>query len=195
MVGVQQHALLVLGHQGAHRHLSRNVRLNDWLTEFLCFWPLLIGLGAFRWFHFRHHMYLNTLRDPELVAKRLTPSRWRPDANRLWLFATDLVGGGVRDALLTQWFFRPTRWRDALGPAATALIWLFLPWQAAAIWFAAVYTSLWAVFRQRAYTEHVGGGTQRLGEPALWRRVLYLQERTWKHWEHHREPTKRYALL
>jgi len=194
VVGTRQHALAVLGHDGAHRHVSENQRLNDGAASFFCFWPLGVGLHGWRKFHFHHHRTVGTPDDPELAVKHKYPKRWSPDTNPWRQFFLDLFGFSVLETTMLIRYAPPEKKIDAIGPLATiAGAWVavlyWADWRALAIWHVASVTSFWAVFRLRAFTEHVGtDSTHRLTQPPLWKRLLYLPENTWLHWEHHLMP-------
>ena len=194
IVGTRQHALAVLGHDGAHLHVTGNRRINDAVTSFFCFWPLGVGLHGWRKFHFNHHRTVGTAADPELAIKRKYPGRWSPETNQWRQFFADLLGFSALETTMLISLAKPARLSDVLGPVAlilagwTALL-LWADWRALAIWHVAFVTSFWAVFRLRAFTEHVGTtSTHRLSEPPLWKKLLYLPENTWLHWEHHKWP-------
>lgn len=72
LVGVGQHALAILAHDGAHRLLFASRALNDWVSRALLAWPLLADFDKYRSEHLDHHRCLNTGKDPDW-------SRNRPD--------------------------------------------------------------------------------------------------------------------
>src|SRR5436190_1905035 len=39
LLGIAQHRIAILGHDGAHGLICRNKKLNYWLAQVLCFWP------------------------------------------------------------------------------------------------------------------------------------------------------------
>lgn len=194
VIGTRQHAVGILGHDGAHWHVSQVKWLNDAMTSLLCLWPMGIGLHGYRKFHFTHHRTVGTEDDPELVHRRRFSDKWHTNTNKLKLFITDLIGFGWREVLFILKVARPQHPIDVIGPVLTIgflvalLLWLGYG-QLVVLWYVALYTSFWAVFRLRAYTEHVGTeSTHRLEKPSLWRRWIYLPANTWLHWEHHRWP-------
>jgi len=194
IVGTRQHALAVLAHDGAHLHVTGNRWLNDAVTSFFCFWPLGVGLHGWRKFHFDHHRFVGTTADPELGIKNKYPKNWSPETNQRRQFFADLLGFSVLESTMLIRLAKPVRIIDVLGPAATivagwVVVLYWVDWRALAIWHVASGTSFWAVFRLRAFTEHVGTtSTHRLSEPPLWKKLLYLPENTWLHWEHHKWP-------
>jgi len=194
IVGTRQHALAVLGHDGAHLHVTGNRRINDAVTSFFCFWPLGVGLHGWRKFHFDHHRSVGTAADPELGIKQKYPKNWSPQTRQLRQFFVDLSGLSVLESTMLIRLAKPLRKVDVLGPATLILagwaaVLLWADWRVLAIWHVASVTSFWAVFRLRAFTEHVGTmSTHKLSEPPLWKKLLYLPENTWLHWEHHKWP-------
>ena len=194
VIGTRQHAIAILAHDGAHRHASPIRWLNDGATCVLGFWPLGIGLDGYRKFHFAHHQHLGQEGDPELVHKRRFADKWRLETSPLQLFLTDLLGFAWREVVFAIVLMRPARAMDVIGPLSMIGAAVFLAVSNGLadliiVWYLALYTSFWAVFRMRAYTEHVGTtGTYHLTEPAWWKKLLYLPANTWLHWEHHKWP-------
>jgi fatty acid desaturase len=97
IIGARQHALLILMHEGTHYRLFRNRALNDWVTEILLSWPLLVSMRSYRRNHFAHHRYLNSERDPDWVRKIdnptwLFPKRW---TELIQLLAGEISGFGA----------------------------------------------------------------------------------------------------
>ena len=206
VIGTRQHALAVLGHDGTHFHVSRNKWLNDFITNLLVAWPLAFSSSGYRRWHLVHHRTVGTDADPELMMYRMFGKKWSPDASRLKLFVTDLIGLGAFELLvlwhdLMQWrSAAPTRRRieETFGLILWPLVAVGLPavlwgWQTAAaisaLWYGSLFTSFFAVYRLRCYSEHVGSEwTHRLSKPPLWERLVYLPANTWLHWEHHKWP-------
>jgi fatty acid desaturase len=206
VIGTRQHALAVMLHDATHFHVSRNKRLNDLLANLLIAWPIPFSASGYRRWHFQHHRTVGTDADPELMMYRMFGPKWSPDANRLKLFVTDLIGLGSWELLvlwhdLLQW--RPAeplrrRIEETVGLIAWPLVMVglglvWLGWRdtlaVALLWYGAIFTSFFAVYRLRCYSEHIGSEwTHRLTKPALWERLLYLPANTWMHWEHHSWP-------
>jgi len=129
-----------------------------------------------------------------LIHKRRFKDKWAPDASPLRLFLTDVSGFAWREVMFAIALMRPARAIDVIGPLTVIGTMILLAVvndyaQLIVVWYLALYTSFWAVFRMRAYTEHVGTtGTLRMTEPARWKKLLYLPANTWLHWEHHKWP-------
>jgi len=195
VIGTRQHALGILGHDGAHRLVCRNRRLNDALTGVLCMWPLGIPLAGYRRFHFQHHRTAGTDDDPEMIHKRALPD-WELPLRRGKVMRDvllDFLGRSIPHVALAMHLTRPVSLRDALGPACmiggiSVLSWWLGFWWIPVLWFVSLATAFWASFRMRLWTEHVGADhTHRLYAP-WWARFLFLPHNTWHHWEHHEHP-------
>ncbi len=213
VIGTRQHALAVLQHDGTHYHVSRNKRLNNLATDLLTAWPLGFSSAGYRRYHLAHHRSQGTAADPELATYGRFAGKWSADANVYRLFVLDLLGFGARELWVLWDDIMKSRdqkagWRG-VAEIAGMLMWPVVAggivaacggWAmlgaVAALWYVSLFTSFFAVFRLRAYSEHVGSdGTHRWQEPALWRRWLYLPENTWLHWEHHTWPGVRLRKL
>jgi len=207
VIGTRQHALAVRSHDGTHYHLSRNKRLNDFITTLLAAWPMAYSSSGYRRWHFEHHRTVGTDADPELLMYRQFGRKWRDGADRLKLFLTDLAGFGSYELLvlwydLMQWRPSEPAWRRRLEElglilwplVAAGLLTLAFGWRSAVavalMWYGALFTSFFAVYRMRCYSEHIGSEwTHQLELPPLWERLLYLPANTWLHWEHHTWPS------
>jgi len=83
IIATRQHALLVLMHEGAHRTVSNNRAVNDFLSDLFCGAPLLVSMRSYRSDHLTHHQHLNTSDDPDWCRKT-TDQQQRSQ----WLFPT-----------------------------------------------------------------------------------------------------------
>jgi fatty acid desaturase len=197
IIGSRQHALAILGHEGGHFLVARNKKLNDLATELLCFWPVGVGLRAYRTFHLQHHRHTNTDLDPEWSARNKDPEkRWAVPKTRrqiLTLFVLDLVGVGSRELITVRWSLGWHGASDRLGPmlwwgAFGVITWLTGFWLAAILWVVALYTSFWGFFRLRSWTEHLGTQSTHRITANWWQRLLFTPHNTWYHYEHHQHP-------
>jgi fatty acid desaturase len=197
VIGTRQHALALMGHDGAHRLVCRSRWLNDVASMLLCFWPLGLWLTAYRKHHFTHHRLPGTARDPELAYKRSRAPQWDLPAAPRCLFGyllKDILGLGVLDLAYVMRVVPPVRALDVVGPIlwwsaalsiliASGNIWILI------IWLAAVVTVFWAMFRLRVWTERLGTAYVHRVSAQWWQRVLFLPHNTWCHYEHHRWPS------
>ena len=141
---LQLDALTVLGHDGTHYTLSRNAALNDFLTNFLCFWPLGLTVSGYRALHYTHHKHTGTENDPELGHKRLRAPQWDLPATPrtvLRYALMDLAGNSVADYVIIVRFSKPSSKREfvplAVFHAATVSLLLACGlWITALCWYA-----------------------------------------------------------
>jgi fatty acid desaturase len=67
LIGVGQHRLVQLGHEGSHYALFRNRVLNELASDWFCMFPIWSVTNNYRIQHFAHHQYVNDPeRDPDL---------------------------------------------------------------------------------------------------------------------------------
>jgi fatty acid desaturase len=196
VTGTRQHSIVILGHEGAHGHISSKLWLNDFLAELLVFWPMGIGISGYRRFHFTHHENLGTEKDPELYHKKhLAPHYDLPArvARIIRFFFGDmfLFGGVEEEFFVLSYIAVRDSIKDKLVPVvwwvvALFIIWHFSMWWILLIWFAAMGSAFWAVFRLRIWTEHMGtADVHRIYARFLYR-LVFVPHNTWYHFEHHR---------
>jgi fatty acid desaturase len=81
LVGARQLGLAILMHDAAHGVLTNNKRLNDALGQWVCAWPVITDLYAYRTYHLQHHRWTQQSNDPDLVLSAPFPitrsSFWR----------------------------------------------------------------------------------------------------------------------
>lgn len=196
IIGARQHALNVMGHDGAHRMCCRNRLLNDFITNVFCFWPFGIGIHSYRLFHFNHHRYNGKKGDPELEHKFFAAPQFDVPTNKKRIFYyvfQDLFALNISQLLVLIRLFKPAKLSDRLGPIIWwaiaggllyhySLLWVLL------LWYGAYFTTYWAVFRVRIWTEHVGTSDTHRLSASWWQRFLFVPHYTWCHYEHHHHP-------
>ena len=199
IIGTRLHAFGLLGHDGAHKLLARNKRLNDALTCMFCMWPAAISLGQWRRFHFGHHRHHGTPLDPELMGKQAVAEVWQVPMGKhhiLVTFVKDILCLGILDALKMKKasYLKHTDRKlnpdDRFGPLAwygvgtVSLVSFDLAW-IIPVWLYALLGPAWAFSRLRLWSEHVGTtGTHRISA-SWWQRFFFLPHNTWCHYEHH----------
>src|SRR6185295_2065338 len=203
IIGTRQHGIGVLGHDGAHRLAGRRRWLNNAVTQIFCFWPISADMNAYRHFHFPHHKFLNTPRDPEMAYRLMGAPEWDVPRDRRGLgirFLKDMLGLGTFEAFRVLYSIRPTTLAEVAGPvltlaaaivvtALTGTLWVLV------LWYAAFFTSFVAVWRLRCWIEHVGtDDTHRLhvSPVVAW---LLAPHNVYMHWEHHKWPAIPYWNL
>ena len=67
-IGIGQHRLVQLGHEGSHYALFRNRVLNELASDWFCMFPIWSVTNNYRIQHLAHHQYVNDPeRDPDLA--------------------------------------------------------------------------------------------------------------------------------
>lgn len=81
LIGARQLGLAILMHEAAHGGLSTNLKVNDWVGQWLCAAPVGAHLGNYRDYHLSHHKYAQTMEDPDIILSAPFPvtrkSLWR----------------------------------------------------------------------------------------------------------------------
>lgn len=191
LMGTRIHALGILGHLATHRYLFK-YRPFNLLSQRMAFLPMFIDADVYKKFHYAHHMRLSVRgEDPETKFVDRFIDRWT--AYRVKDTVLDLVGLHADESLMLMEHFISMK---SLMLGATFWLVLFLCFgPTMLLWFVATGTGALASHRLRAWTEHDHlfrpGITLRTQRPALWRRMLYLPNRTWLHYEHHNFPELR----
>ncbi len=74
LIGARQLGLAILMHEAAHGGLHPDLKVNDWLGEWLCAAPLGASLNAYRPYHLTHHKFAQQAEDPDLVLSAPFPT-------------------------------------------------------------------------------------------------------------------------
>jgi fatty acid desaturase len=69
IIGTRQLGLAVLQHDAAHGALHPNLKVNDWVAEWLC----SPGVQRYRDYHLQHHKYAQQAEDPDLILSAPFP--------------------------------------------------------------------------------------------------------------------------
>ncbi|MEM8579037.1 MAG: fatty acid desaturase family protein [Pseudomonadota bacterium] len=89
LIGSRQLGLAILMHEAAHNALFANRRMNDFVGTWLCGWPIMADLAAYRHYHLSHHRHTQTDRDPDLKLSEKFPTT---HASMRRKFVRDLTG-------------------------------------------------------------------------------------------------------
>ena len=81
LIGARQLGLAILMHEAAHGGLHPNLKINDWLGEWLCAAPTGASLKSYRPYHLTHHKYAQQAEDPDLILSAPFPTT-RASLNR-----------------------------------------------------------------------------------------------------------------
>jgi fatty acid desaturase len=66
VVAGRQLGLAILMHDAAHKLLFNSGRMNDRVAQWLCAYPVIADLGAYRPYHLTHHRFVQSAADPDL---------------------------------------------------------------------------------------------------------------------------------
>jgi fatty acid desaturase len=192
LVGIYQQRLGVMGHEAVHHVLAKNRRVNIWVGNVFCFWPVGTSVLGYRHFHFMHHKYTNTPYDPEMRHKKNGAWEIPTTIRKMIVYMTrDMLGLSVKDLLMMTRLTIPPTWKSGMGPLLMAVLFIgasvatgnyWLP----LVWYGGTYTTFWASLRVRIWFEHIGAmDTHRVHFP-WWARWLISPHNIWVHWEHHK---------
>ena len=99
LIGSRQLGLAILMHEAAHNAMFKTRALNEFVGTWLCGWPIMADLAAYRHYHLMHHRYTQTDKDPDLVLSQKFPTS-RASLRRK--FIRDLTGQTGIKQLISQ---------------------------------------------------------------------------------------------
>ena len=197
VIGISQHALFILGHDGVHYSMARNRTLSEWITRLFCLFPLGMTVSSYREFHFAHHRDVKGATDPEVPILREIGINWQPPftlSRGLLLWGASFFGYCLRD----QWVIlknMPAGNRKEklyllcfsivlVGIAIKTQYLLLL-----GLWQFSLFTGHLSTFRIETWYEHSlkGVKTNRYEIPNPVFRLL-VPHNIWVHYEHHKYP-------
>lgn len=169
VIGARQLGLAILMHDGAHGILCRSQKLNMFLSQWLCAYPVLAETGAYRRYHLKHHVRTQQDDDPDLVLSAPFPITKQSFRRKMIRDLTGQTGYQQRKAQILNalgkrgWPLsrRLENYRAKLGRASAAQLVLFAILAAAGHWH--LYFTLWvlpfltwqqAITRVRNIAEH-----------------------------------------
>jgi len=175
VVGSRQLGLAILMHDAAHNALFKSRRMNEFAGSWLCGYPILADLAAYRTYHLKHHRHTQTEDDPDLVLSKPFPTTKASMARKIARDLTGLTGLKLRYQQFVLWMqmagdddaieasnSRSQSFSDPrLGPALLANGVLFFTCAAIGYWW--VYPLFWIlplltwyqlVVRMRNIAEH-----------------------------------------
>ena len=149
IIGSRQLGLAILMHEGAHGGLARDERMNLWLAQWFCAYPVFAETRAYRRYHLKHHAHTQQENDPDLVLSAPFPITRASYRRKFLRDITGQTGYQQRKAQLLNALGRP-EWPLAqrarhlwskLGPQIVANAILFAGLAVAGAWW--VYPLLW----------------------------------------------------
>jgi fatty acid desaturase len=73
LIGARQLGLAILMHDAAHGALHADIKVNNWVGEWLCAAPVGARLASYRDYHLKHHRYTEQPEDPDLALSAPFP--------------------------------------------------------------------------------------------------------------------------
>ncbi|MDP6182159.1 MAG: fatty acid desaturase family protein, partial [SAR86 cluster bacterium] len=92
IIGSKQFALAVLAHDAAHNLLFTNNKVNDWVGQWLCAYPIFQDNRVYRPYHLKHHRHTETEEDPDLVLSSPFPITKRSFTRKVFRDLTGMTG-------------------------------------------------------------------------------------------------------
>ncbi len=205
-IGARQLGFAVAMHEASHRTLFKNRRLNDFVGNWLCAYPIWSDLKPYRNYHLQHHAKTWTEEDPDLGLA--TPFPITRDSMRRKIIR-DLTGQTgwkrakatlARDLGRSQGKVRRldfTGTRNLTGVMVTNIVLLAILTAFGhpalyLLWVAAWFTTYSLAMRIRSIAEHAvitdrnsPFGNTRTTMASWWERLFVAPNRVNYHLEHH----------
>jgi fatty acid desaturase len=169
LIGSRQLGLAILMHEGAHGGFAKNQKLNLWLSQWFCAYPIFAETQAYRRYHLRHHARTQQQDDPDLILSKPFPITKASYRRKLLRDITGQTGYQQRKAQLihalgdSAWTRRQRAqhvWqhlgRSALvngvlvGASIAAGVW----WAYPLLWLLPLLTWMMVITRIRNIAEH-----------------------------------------
>ena len=124
IIGSRQLGLAILMHDGAHGCLASNEKLNMFLSQWFCAYPVFAETGAYRRYHLQHHARTQQDDDPDLILSAPFPITRPSYRRKFWRDISGQTGYAQRKAQLLNalgdksWPLkqRAAHFREKLGP-------------------------------------------------------------------------------
>jgi fatty acid desaturase len=149
IIGSRQLGLAILMHDGAHGALAHGDRLNMFLSQWFCAYPVFAETRAYRRYHLQHHAHTQQDDDPDLILSAPFPITRPSYRRKFWRDITGQTAYQQRRAQLLNalgdsswpWTRRAAYFWDKLGPQVVVNGVLFAGLAMAGVWWA--YPLLW----------------------------------------------------
>lgn len=151
LIGARQLGLAILMHDGAHGVLTENQKLNSFLSQWLCAYPMMAETGAYRRYHLKHHMHTQQKEDPDLILSAPFPITRKSFKRKMIRDITGQTGYQQRKAQILNALGKPdwplkqrlVNYWNKLGRATLANLAIFGLLAASGHWY--LYFILWLV--------------------------------------------------
>ncbi len=104
IIGARQLGLAVLMHDAAHNALFRTTNWNNWLSDWLCGYPMMARTDAYRRYHLQHHMRTQQDDDPDLILSKPFPITRASLRRKIWRDMSGQTGYQQRKAQILNAF-------------------------------------------------------------------------------------------
>jgi fatty acid desaturase len=170
VIGGRQLGLAILMHDAAHGLLFKTRRLNEFVGQWLCAYPVGTDLHLYRPYHLKHHRHTQQADDPDLVLSAPFPISRASLKRKIW---RDITGNtGVtrrRQQIAATWGEAGLSWAERWSRLqegglvgfviVNALLWLAMAaiglwWLYPALWLLPLLTWYQLVSRIRNIAEH-----------------------------------------
>jgi fatty acid desaturase len=84
VIGARQLGLAILMHEAAHRTLLGDRKLNDWVGNWLCAYPIWGDVQPYRQYHLQHHAKTGTDADPDIGLAAPFPISKESFRRKVW---------------------------------------------------------------------------------------------------------------
>lgn len=169
VIGGRQLGLAILMHDGAHGVLCENQKLNEFVSQWLCAYPMMAETWAYRRYHLTHHANTQQPNDPDLILSAPFPITKKSFRRKMIRDLTGQTGYQQRKAQIMNALGKPewplekrlgNYWKK-LGRATIAQLVIFSILAVSGHWY--LYFALWllpfltwqqAITRVRNIAEH-----------------------------------------
>ena len=169
VIGGRQLGLAILMHDGAHGILCENQKLNEFISQWLCAYPMMAETWAYRRYHLTHHANTQQPEDPDLILSAPFPITKKSFRRKMIRDLTGQTGYQQRKAQIMNALGKPewplekrleNYWKK-LGRATVAQLVIFSILAVSGHWY--LYFALWllpfltwqqAITRVRNIAEH-----------------------------------------
>jgi fatty acid desaturase len=167
LIGARQLGMAILMHEASHYSLFSSKRVNDWVANWLCAYPVWSDLAAYRRYHMSHHARTWTRDDPDLSLATPFPVTRESLRRKFWRDLSGQTGWkrvkytlrrdlGLGDFKMSRTDDSARAFRGMLASNAVLLAGLTLLGHPALylLWVVAFLTTNMLVTRIRAIAEH-----------------------------------------
>jgi len=169
VIGGRQLGLAILMHDGAHGVLCENQKLNEFVSQWLCAYPMMAETWAYRRYHLTHHANTQQPEDPDLILSAPFPITKKSFRRKMIRDLTGQTGYQQRKAQIMNALGKPEwplekrleNYWNKLGRATVAQLVIFSILALSGHWY--LYFVLWmlpfltwqqAITRVRNIAEH-----------------------------------------